>query len=424
MTTSHRRAARRRYRGDRPRGVRRRHARLRRRRPRPAGQPQRSRRCSCCRSTTTTATSRPPTRTSSRPRPERRPRSAAPSTSRPSWASCGAAAGDAHSLTVAAGDLIGGSTFLSGHLPRRAVGGVAQRDGPGRQQRRQPRVRRGHRPSCCACSTAAATRSTAATSPTQPYAGADFQWLAANVVSRRTAAGTARSCPAPRSRQIDGVKVGFIGMTLEAHPDPGQPGRRRRPSTSRTRSRPPTPRPSVLKKQGVKAIVVLLHEGGYNAGTYNQCVGISDPIAHHGDADSAPRSTRSSPATRTTLHLLHPRPRGQPPPGHQLGVVRPDGHRDHARHQHRAAARSTAADHRDQPPRRPSRSPTTPPQSRDHRQVERPGGPAQGPRSSAPTPSRLLGDSSGNRGIETPMGDLVADAILYNTKAIGAPRSA
>ena len=24
---------------------------------------------------------------------------------------------------------------------------------------------------------------------------------------------------------------------------------------------------------------MLLHEGGYNAGTYNQCVGISDPIA-------------------------------------------------------------------------------------------------------------------------------------------------
>ena len=29
----------------------------------------------------------------------------------------------------------------------------------------------------------------------------------------------------------------------------------------------------------------------------------------------------------------------------------------------------------------------------------------------------ILGDSSGNRGIETPMGDLVADAILWGTEA-------
>ena len=32
----------------------------------------------------------------------------------------------------------------------------------------------------------------------------------------------------------------------------------------------------------------------------------------------------------------------------------------------------------------------------------------------------ITGDSSGNRGIETPMADLVADAILDNTKSLGA----
>jgi len=35
----------------------------------------------------------------------------------------------------------------------------------------------------------------------------------------------------------------------------------------------------VLKRRGVDAIVVLLHEGRLNAGRYDQCVGISDPIA-------------------------------------------------------------------------------------------------------------------------------------------------
>ena len=102
------------------------------------------------------------------PATRRRRRSAAPSTSSTKLSELRAKVGDADSLTVAAGDLIGGSTFLSGHVPRRALGRVAQRDGPRRQQCGQPRVRRGHRPSSCACRTAAATRSTAATSPTSP----------------------------------------------------------------------------------------------------------------------------------------------------------------------------------------------------------------------------------------------------------------
>jgi len=33
-----------------------------------------------------------------------------------------------------------------------------------------------------------------------------------------------------------------------------------------------------LKALGVEAIVVLVHEGGFQAGTYNECVGVSGPI--------------------------------------------------------------------------------------------------------------------------------------------------
>ena len=33
-----------------------------------------------------------------------------------------------------------------------------------------------------------------------------------------------------------------------------------------------------LKKRGVKTIIVLLHEGGYQTGTYRDCTGISGPI--------------------------------------------------------------------------------------------------------------------------------------------------
>ena len=48
-----------------------------------------------------------------------------------------------NSLTVAAGDLIGALPAAVGALPRRADHRGDEQDGPGRQQRRQPRVRRG-----------------------------------------------------------------------------------------------------------------------------------------------------------------------------------------------------------------------------------------------------------------------------------------
>jgi 5'-nucleotidase len=35
----------------------------------------------------------------------------------------------------------------------------------------------------------------------------------------------------------------------------------------------------ILKRQGIEAIVVLLHEGGLNAGAYDGCTGVSTPIA-------------------------------------------------------------------------------------------------------------------------------------------------
>ena len=69
-----------------------------------------------------------------------------------------------------------------------------------------------------------------------PYAGADFPWLAANVVKKD---GSGTLLPGTWVKKIDGVKVGFIGMTLEATPTLVNPSGVS-PSTSRTRSRPPT----------------------------------------------------------------------------------------------------------------------------------------------------------------------------------------
>ena len=51
--------------------------------------------------------------------------------------------------------------------------------------------------------------------PDEPYKGAQFDWLAANVVRKDNGETL---LPATAVRTVNGVEVGFIGMTLEATP--------------------------------------------------------------------------------------------------------------------------------------------------------------------------------------------------------------
>jgi 5'-nucleotidase len=106
------------------------------------------------------------------------------------------------------------------------------------------------------------------------YPGADFQWLAANVV--RTSTGRT-ILPATAVRTVRGVKVGYIGMTLEATPTlVAQPGIRG--IEFRDEAETANRAARELRRRGVQTIIVLLHEGGLQSGTYQQCVGISGPI--------------------------------------------------------------------------------------------------------------------------------------------------
>jgi 2',3'-cyclic-nucleotide 2'-phosphodiesterase (5'-nucleotidase family) len=106
------------------------------------------------------------------------------------------------------------------------------------------------------------------------YPGADFPWLAANVVRESTGRTI---LPGTTVRKVGGVKVGYIGMTLEATPtlvaQSGIEGIEFRDEVE-TANRAAR----ALHRQGVQTIIVLLHEGGYQTGTYRQCVGISGPI--------------------------------------------------------------------------------------------------------------------------------------------------
>ena len=73
------------------------------------------------------------------------------------------------------------------------------------------------------------------------------------------------------------MKVGYIGMTLEATPTlVAQAGIRGIEFRDEVETANRSARE--LRRRGVQTIIVLLHEGGFQAGTYQQCAGISGPV--------------------------------------------------------------------------------------------------------------------------------------------------
>src|SRR6476659_4779482 len=91
-----------------------------------------------------------------------------------------------------------------------------------------------------------------------PFKGADFPYLAANVKY----AGTNKTIlPAYTVKNIKGAKIGFIGMTLKDTPSivtaSGVAGLEFTDEVATANALVP-----VLRAQGVKAIVVLIHQGG------------------------------------------------------------------------------------------------------------------------------------------------------------------
>jgi 5'-nucleotidase len=108
------------------------------------------------------------------------------------------------------------------------------------------------------------------------FGGARFDFLAANVANER-----GRTIfPAYAIEKFDGVKVGFIGMTLEGTPSIVSPSGvagleflDEADSANRYAD-------ELRRRHGVRAIVVLLHEGGVQSqpGGINDCNGISGPI--------------------------------------------------------------------------------------------------------------------------------------------------
>jgi len=119
----------------------------------------------------------------------------------------------------------------------------------------------------------------------EPFKGATFQYLAANVV---TDTGTTLF-PATAIRQIGPVKIGFIGMTLKDTGSivtpAGVPGVHFTDEADTANALIPG-----LKAQGADAIVILLHQGGATTGGYN------DKSCPNFTGDILPIIARLSPA--------------------------------------------------------------------------------------------------------------------------------
>lgn len=218
--------------------------------------------------------------------------------------------GNKYSLTVAAGDLIGGSPAFSGlfhdepsvetlnamDLDVSSVGNHEFDEGVTELLRMQ----NGGCHPVDGCYF-----------PDAPFPGADFQWLAANVVNEATG-----ETPLPPYwvERIQSVKVGFIGMTLEATDTlvaaAGIQGWDFRDEAETANALVP-----ILQAQGVEAIVVLLHEGGSQTpppGAVDACVGISGPIVAINDALDPAIDAMITGHTHLPYNCVIPDAAGQP----------------------------------------------------------------------------------------------------------------
>jgi 2',3'-cyclic-nucleotide 2'-phosphodiesterase (5'-nucleotidase family) len=212
-----------------------------------------------------------------------------------------------NSLTVTAGDLIGGTPFLSGLFHDEPsvesleamgldVSGVGNHEfDEGLAELVRMQYGGCHPVDGCFIEG-------------ESYDGADFPWLAANVVHAHSGKTV---LPGTEVRTIQGVKVGFIGMTLENTPElVAQRGIEGLDFLDEVETANASAQ--VLRRQGVKTIIVLLHEGGIQAGTFGECEGISGPIVSIAENLSAEIDLVVTGHTHQPYICNVPDPRGAP----------------------------------------------------------------------------------------------------------------
>ena len=108
----------------------------------------------------------------------------------------------------------------------------------------------------------------------EPYKGANFPFLAANVVETSTGKTI---FPPYGIKEFEGIKIAFIGMTLQGTPAIVRPG-----GTAGLDFKDEVATANALipelKRQGVANVVLLLHEGGVQSGGINDCSDFSGKL--------------------------------------------------------------------------------------------------------------------------------------------------
>jgi 5'-nucleotidase len=185
-------------------------------------------------------------------------------------------AGHPYTITVSAGDNIGASPFMSGlfhdeptiealnaaGLELSAVGNHELDEGWSELARMQDGGC--HPRDGCQDGT--------------PFGGAAFRFLAANIEVDPARAAPPQPFAPYAVREFDGVKIGFIGLTLHTVPDivsaPGIAG-----LSFADEARAGNVAAAALRRQGVRAIVALIHEGGRTASqTTDMCRSMSGAL--------------------------------------------------------------------------------------------------------------------------------------------------
>ncbi|MBB6625730.1 bifunctional metallophosphatase/5'-nucleotidase [Nocardioides sp. KIGAM211] len=223
-------------------------------------------------------------------------------------------------ITVAAGDLIGASPLLSAAFHdeptikfMNQIGLQVASVGNHEFDEGYRELRRMQRGGCLADGPDGANGQNSCPGD-QGFDGADFQYLSANV-KWADRAGHSRDTlfPSTKIMKVRGVKVAFIGMTLEGTPaivsQAGIQGLDFTDEVETANALVPK-----LRKKGVKSIVVLLHEGVTPADTtaYNDCTGPAGPALEIAQKLSPAIDAIVSGHTHQPYNCVVADPKGQP----------------------------------------------------------------------------------------------------------------
>ncbi|WP_112664015.1 bifunctional metallophosphatase/5'-nucleotidase [Microvirga flavescens] len=108
----------------------------------------------------------------------------------------------------------------------------------------------------------------------RPFTGAKYKYLAASTIDTAT---NKPVLPPYHVKEFEGVPVAFIGLTLKDTPSivmpSGVAGLKFEDEAATVNALVPE-----IRAKGIETIAVLIHEGGFPTGDYNECPGISGPI--------------------------------------------------------------------------------------------------------------------------------------------------